>query len=400
MNLLMLSNDEALLDDQSRAAARHRSYAERLGELHVVLACREEPLGEIRGRLTIHPAVGKLRSVRWLRMLFAGALLCAVDRPDMISVQDPEYLGLIGLLLSTTFRLPLHVQVHTDVMNPRYLGSPIRTRLRRRLVRSTLNHASRIRTVSQRSARSIQSKLGIEADDLQVLPIYTDVQEFKAGEPVEAIERRLKPYSVRMVSVGRSDDHEKGQSALIDAFADVLEVIPDAGLMLVGAGPDRARYERMAGSLGMSGRILFEDWRSDLPSVLKSFDIYVQVSNYEGWGRTYVEAAAAGLPLIVTDVGLVGEIFVPGEDVLVVPIGDRDALASAMIGLALDPDRRAALSLAGMRALRRLPHITWDDYCRDYVEGLQSCIGEQAGNGGQDLSPVPVDRNPHVDRMT
>jgi glycosyltransferase involved in cell wall biosynthesis len=374
MKVLMFSSDASLLDAGSEAAQRHQAYASLLDRLHIVVGCRSRSRALVFERLTIDPSWGRWRPTRWCRMLLAGLSACKRDRPDVVSVQDAAYLGLAGAITAACCGLPLQVQVHEDILSPSYRHASPGAWIRYRMARMILPRAACIRAVSRRVADSIRADEGIPTDRLQVLPIYTDLQAVRTSTPLDDVDRRLARYGVKIVAAGRFIDETKGWSTLIAAFAGVLAQVPDAVLVLVGRGRERARYARMIRSLGVAESVRLEPWRKDLASFLKSFDIYVQPSNHEGWGRTYIEAAAAGLALITTDVGLVGEIFSPGEDTVVVPAGDRAALAEAMSTLCLNPELRSELSNNAMRALSRLPHQTSRDYVRAYVEGLQDCL--------------------------
>jgi glycosyltransferase involved in cell wall biosynthesis len=66
-------------------------------------------------------------------------------------------------------------------------------------------------------------------------------------------------------------------------------------------------------------------------------DVFVLSSKSEGWGRVLLEAAAAHLPIITTDVGLIGEVLFPEKDVIVYPTGDIEALALALESVITDP---------------------------------------------------------------
>jgi glycosyltransferase involved in cell wall biosynthesis len=177
-----------------------------------------------------------------------------------------------------------------------------------------------------------------------------------------------------MVSTGRFVDREKRFSLLIDVMADIRREIPRAVLVLVGDGPDRRRYEQAIKSRGLEDTVRLEPWRHDLPSFLKSFDVFLQASNYEGWGRACVEAAAAGLPVITTDVGLAGELLIDGVSALVVPVGDREALSRAVVRLYSNPQERRGLARAAGEAVDRLPFRSMNDYYRAYRGAVEACL--------------------------
>ena len=147
---------------------------------------------------------------------------------------------------------------------------------------------------------------------------------------------------------------KKGQAQLIDAFARVRERAPDARLLMVGEGPlERALRER-ATSRGLDGSILFTGFRNDVPSILAGSDIFALSSLEEGMPNALIEAMAAGLPSVATDVGGVGEILLDGETGHLVPPADPGALADRIGDLVRDADRRRLLGEAARRRFERL----------------------------------------------
>ena len=77
-------------------------------------------------------------------------------------------------------------------------------------------------------------------------------------------------------------------------------------------------------------------WSDDVPALLRASDAYVLSSNYEGWGRVIIEAMAAGLPVVTTDVGCAGEVLLDTVHGTVVPVDNQPALTQALVELSTD----------------------------------------------------------------
>ena len=118
---------------------------------------------------------------------------------------------------------------------------------------------------------------------------------------------------------------------------------------------------------------MIEPWRDDLASFYKSFDVFLLPSNYEGWGRAVIEAMAAGLPVVMTDVGLAGEVVKNNENGIVVPVGDRVRFVSAVIALARNPALRRRIAEEAAHTVHNLRPGTWGEYHRRYQESFSSC---------------------------
>jgi glycosyltransferase involved in cell wall biosynthesis len=149
------------------------------------------------------------------------------------------------------------------------------------------------------------------------------------------------PVPVLLIGgVGRLD-RQKGWDVLCAAAPAIRAALPEVAIAIVGDGPDRAQLEPLARAAGV--RLLGH--RSDAAAELTAFDVLVMPSRYEGLSLTAIEALAAGVPIVGSDVpGLRDAIGDAG--VLVAP-EDPDALARAVIGLLCDAPRRRELAAAG-----------------------------------------------------
>ena len=137
-------------------------------------------------------------------------------------------------------------------------------------------------------------------------------------------------------------------------------------ILIVGEGPLRTDLETLARNLDPNGHALrFLGPRSDVPDLMQAVDGYLLSSAWEGLPLVLLEAAAAGLPIVATDVGGVREIVRTEAMGLVVPPGDPTALAHAMHHVErTDPKRRTAMGRTGRDVVQRhydLPHVidTW-----------------------------------------
>lgn len=111
--------------------------------------------------------------------------------------------------------------------------------------------------------------------------------------------------------------------------------------------------QAMVGSLGLSAHVTFVPWLADPRPVYAALDVLCNCSTKEPFGRTSLEAAAAGVPTICFDDGGTAELIVDGQSGLVVPAGDEPALALAMLAFARDERRRRSAGEAARALLPR-----------------------------------------------
>lgn len=164
----------------------------------------------------------------------------------------------------------------------------------------------------------------------------------------------LRPDDVVLVCVARFAP-QKAHDVLLRAFARARREEPRLALLLVGDDPfgdGRVRAEALAAELALGPRAVFAGIRRDVPALLAASDAFVMCSLWEGLGLVFLEAMAAGLPVLATRVSAVPEVVVEGRTGLLVPPSDDAALAAAMLALARDPSLRARLGAAGRERVR------------------------------------------------
>ena len=341
MKVLFISNDPTIFDAGSAARARMRAYAALIGELHIVSAADKNAREEQDGNLFLHPIHSwKLFRVRALA-LRAHALILEHDI-EVVSAQDPFEHGLAALRAISKIQAPkpkLHIQVHTDFLSPWFVKSgnwrsprvrmPLLNSYRRKIADRVLLAAASIRVVSERVKASLVERYGNRISEPSVIPVAID--------PVvpEKIRLPAHPFTFALITVGRLEP-EKRIEDILAALKLVVPHYPMVGLFIVGEGRERGKLERMARSLGVENKVVFLGDRPDARGLMASAQAFIQASAYEGYGRTLIEAALAKVPIITTDVGIVGEVFKGYEDVLSAPVADPTALSLAIVGFIED----------------------------------------------------------------
>lgn len=219
---------------------------------------------------------------------------------------------------------------HVDVVT--YLGEYTRERMARALS----PHAV---------ARMARLAPGVDAADFRPGP---DAADFRDELGLRG--RRVVVCVSRLV-------RRKGQDTLIRAWSRVRSAVPDATLLLVGGGPYESDLRRLAAGEGVADHVVFTGSvpSEDLPSYYRTGDVFAMPCrtrrrglDVEGLGIVYLEASAAGLPVIAGDSGGAPDAVLDGETGYVVPGRDVAALADRLIELLTDPDRARAMGRRGL----------------------------------------------------
>lgn len=285
----------------SPAYARQKAYAEIFGHLDTVaFSLESDGFHEIRdGSLRILPT----NSVtKYLHILSALRVAHALERPDVVSAQDPFEAGIAAFLVSRCFRVPLHIQVHTDFLSSGYSRMSLLNKARVFIAGFVLRRAARVRVVSERIKDSIQHAYALPVP-ITVLPIYADVQKVRDAVPPAHLVEKTRVFSEKVLFVGRLEP-EKHPCLALRAFA---EAAPDSAcLIIVGAGSESSYLEQLARELGVADRVFFEGQQESAPYYALA-DLLLVTSRYEGYGLVIIEALAAGTPVLSTDVGVARE---------------------------------------------------------------------------------------------
>src|SRR3989344_4968342 len=367
MRVMLLSTDRLVFEEGSATRARMREYGGLFDELAViVLSQKEDRLESLRmaENVTLYPTRSHTKAGMLWNAFFIGSNILASRHGFTVSAQDPFFTGFIGYLLARRFRVPLQLQVHTDFLSPYFLRSP-RSLVERILAELLLPRASCVRVVSERIRNGLLPRAMVAPSRLSVLPIFTR----EVSLPSQG--RGGGPLRILMAS---RLEAEKDIPLALKAFRDLLRTAPGARLSIVGDGRERASLERLTEKLGLSHRVSFLGWQSgeDLFSSMQEADIFLSTSRFEGYNRTLIEAAFAGCAILSTDAGIAGEILT-SEEAVIIPVGDRQALLSALARLSSDAPHRLALGEKARAAALARCLTDKQSYLKQWKHALESC---------------------------
>ena len=183
---------------------------------------------------------------------------------------------------------------------------------------------------------------------LRFVPNGVDIGRFSVGPPRvlrddnEGLEKQFV-----WLAVGRLAK-QKDYPTLLYAFAKVHTRYPNARLLIAGEGDMRERLQHLTAQLMPAGAIRLLGLRTDIPELMRSADAFVLSSAWEGTPMVLLEAAASGLPIVATSVDGNTEAVVQGKTGLLVPPGNPEKLADAMMELmSMSAQKRAQMGIAG-----------------------------------------------------
>ena len=195
---------------------------------------------------------------------------------------------------------------------------------------------------------------GIDPDRIVTVYEGIDLQRVEAEPAVNIHAEFWLPTQAPIVGAVAALTQEKGHKYLIDAAALVVRDVPDARFVILGEGELRPSLERQVKDLHLDKHVVLPGFRADILSFVKSFDVFVMSSLFEGLGTSLLDAMALSKPTVASDTGGIPEVVSHGETGLLVPPRDSRELASAITKLLKDPERRERMGRAGRERVARL----------------------------------------------
>lgn len=232
----------------------------------------------------------------------------------------------------------------------------LKHRLFARVERWLHRRMDRITGNSQAVIDQLTDDEGVARERLRLIYNGIEAAQFQAPTLREATRRAegLPPDALVYIMVANLIPY-KGHADLIDAFALIRDRLPVQWRLLIVGRDDGIQPELSSRCIaaGLAGHVLFLGARSDIPALLSCSDVGVLCSHEEGFSNAVLEAMAAGLPMVVTDVGGNAEAVVDGEHGYVVPARQPQRLGAALLSVAGD-EARSEMGTRGQRRVLEL----------------------------------------------
>lgn len=289
-----------------------------------------------------------------LRRLMAGF--------DVVHAHSPLLAGAARVLARTLPRRPVTVSTEHNVWSS-FLWPT-------RLINAATTALDAQRwAVSEEVLRSMAPRARRSATVLvHGIVLNADVPEAGTRERIRA-ELGI-PLDAVVATTVANFRREKDYPNLLRAARQAIDADPNLWFVAVGQGPLEAEVRALHAELGLGERFLLTGYRADVPDLLAASDLFTLGSAFEGLPVSIMEAMNAGLPTVATAVGGVPEAVVDGETGLVVPPGDFERLADALVELSTDGERRARMGEAARERSSRYDIRTAVRIQQDAYAGL------------------------------
>jgi glycosyltransferase involved in cell wall biosynthesis len=286
-------------------------------------------------------------------------------RPALVHFNDPCVSGILGARLSGLRTLTM--THHTPELWRQYNW---RGRLLERLAMRSLTH---VIFTSERDQQTGKIRDGIPVGRSSVVYHGLSLSDFSNALRNERTAVRdelgIDPQTRVVITVGRLVP-QKRHSDLIVSAQQIAPRHPDVVFLIAGEGELRMELQHQISAAGLERRVRLLGHRTDVPRLLAASDVFALPSAFEGGCYAVLEAMAAGLPVIATDVGGIAEAVHHGLAGLLVPVADTDTLTAAIQSVLRSPEIGRRFGEEGRRRIAanftvdRMVHEVFEIYRR------------------------------------
>jgi glycosyltransferase involved in cell wall biosynthesis len=345
---------------------------------------------------------GSIHTRRWANGISRrGHEVCVVSLHDFLDSFDPEvrkfrlpFNSPLGYFLNKKYLFNLLKEIGPDIVNTHYASGygflsrgiegypyllsvwgsdvfefPERSYFHRLVLIKNLLSAHHIASTSLVMRQRV---LELVPDlNVSITPFGVDLKSF---EGTCGAKRNSNSITIGTI---KALDLRYGIDILIRAFSICINQLQSefrVRLVIVGGGPQEALLKKLVYELGLDSVVTFVGRvnHEQVPAMLKDFDIFVALSRSESFGVSILEAGASGLPVIVSDAPGLKEVTNHRQTGFVVPIGDVQAAADALIRLVQDPLLRNTMGTMGLKHVRQ--NYGWDSSLDKMFEAYDSTI--------------------------
>lgn len=382
MKILIIGTDETALSRMSDANARFIEYS-RLVERVDALILTDKRMENIvlTEKVAIHPTGRANKVFNFISGFRRGVRIIRDNKIDLVITQDPIFIGLLGLFLKFYCRVKLLASVYgTNVFDNNWRNESVKNRLFAWIGSFVMSRADAIQTDGFETVDELKKIFGVKVFWKPVIP--TNINDFRGV-------RKFDNDMTRILFVGRLVK-QKNIEMLIDVIARMVKnkISRPYKFTIIGKGPLQGYLLASIKEKGLSDAVEYieEASRKEMVDFYQASDIFILCSNYEGFPKVFMEAAAAGLPIVTTKVSGVANLVRDGVSGFVVPIGEAIEFSVKLGELIDDVELRRKMSAEASRYF-------WENYSVESMLKQQKMIFDfvDVGNSA-DYKAANVDK--------
>lgn len=326
--VLFITQDTSYLEDNSPVLTKLKLQALLFDEVHVLVVAKS-PMKDSAKRIIENMWVYVTGASYWWwrpqkAVEFAHEQLVFSDtfRPDIVVSLDPGVSGIVGQKIADHFKRPHQVHVLQDYFSRQAKAADEHPGRTKRLFKKVIKRADSVRVTTDVLFKQVE-RVRPKAD-IALLPRFHNFKAIMAAQPAFSLKTKYPQYNFIILTFAAFELDSPLQD-IFTAFHSVLQN-PKIGLLVIGGGSKKHLYQEKAKLLGIEKNVILDEHCTDLVSCLKSADVFIQTEVTPGSEEAVLQAAAAGLPMILYETELRLDLFEDGKSATLCEPGDVQAL--------------------------------------------------------------------------
>ncbi len=347
MKILQISSAQSLGGGERHLADLANGLAARGHEVHAALRPNSPLIGELK----------KISKVNVTRLPLRNSLDAKSAR-DLSKLVRRNQIQIVHAHMARDYPLAAYAarqNKDAQLIITRHVLFPLN-----RLHRLILSRTARIIAVSRAVASQLRAdgiavaeKISVVLNGIDTVRFETAREKFSRRQFLQSWE--LPVDSLLVGTVGELTPL-KGQEDFLQAADQVLKQYPNAYFVIAGVGSGRenkyrALLEHLIEKLNLTKHVRFVGWTDDIAQLYCALDVFVSASHTESFGLAIAEAMASSTAVVATETQGAREIIRRGETGLMVPVGDVDELAEAVVTLLKEKEKRIRMAVAAQQAV-------------------------------------------------
>lgn len=393
--VLFITSDKNALKDSSWVQAHLQNVSDMFEELHLAVLTR----GKKREYRT--QRIGQniwVYNVDFYITLFLSQVMERFAesqlqfgegfRPDVIVALDPYYAGQAALSLAKRYDRPVQIHVLEDFLAPEFVENNKENKKKVSAARKVLKKAESVRTNSSLMKDKLEKEFP-KIGDVGILPRHFDTDALVKAKRKNTLKQKYPQYVFTVLTAGLLDQ-DSTMYRTLDAARDMLHS-PKIGLVIVGDGPMRGELEQRANILGIKEQVVFERDQRLLNDYMLSADMFVCTDTTAIGDEYVIQAAAAGLPMVIARTPLREDLFEDGRSALLCDPESTTEFSQKMKSILNTNAFRQQFSTMARSVIKDRLHTDPELYRQAYRDSIEVVFGNVNVPPPRDEADVAAD---------
>jgi glycosyltransferase involved in cell wall biosynthesis len=375
--VLFISQDMSLLNPETQSLDGFLNLSDMFDEVHIVLLREgippKDPVLRVAPNVWLYTASSRfwfLTPRAGIELIHDQLVFAAGFRPDLVVARDPFESAIVARNIARSFERPSQLHVLDDFTTGDFIKKARHNRWRRFIPRFTVKSFLSVRASTSTIERMLARRFTIP--DLGILPRFHNYEAIMNTPATIDLKEIYKPFVFIMLFIGKLN-HESTLYRAIDAARFALRN-PRIGMIVLGDGPAKSEFQKRAKLLGIQEQIVFESKVANAMPYLKSANLLIATDTDADSDEVVLQAAAAGLPLIMSRTPKREDIFEHGVSAYLCEETDVQAFTDRISDLLNNVGLRKVFAQNSELLISTKFHQNLNEYRESYRTSIEQAM--------------------------